>query len=288
MIKQHRTIWIITGCVAIVAAVILTTRQATAPGRDPNQLRVPLLSEEQARELERATLACLDKDPRAQRVVTRRLVEELALLAEQGAHQTAESYYALGVRLFGQPRTNTALRNAEAAYREAIALRPDWATAYNGLGIVLQSMGRLDEAVQAFEKAIALEPEWSRPHNDLAILYRMSGRLDEAEKEALIALELGPDDVAAHNNYGNLLLEQRRFDEAAAAYHEAIQLDPGHPAPYYNLACLASIRNDPEKALAFLACAIVLDERYRDEAKTERHFGNIRGLPEFARIIAGK
>ncbi len=288
MIKGHRTIWIVTGCVAIVAAVILSTRQATAPERDPKELRVPLLSEEQARELERATLACLDKDPRAQRASTRRLVEELALLAEQGRYQTAESYYTLGLRLSGQARTDTTLRNAEAAYREAIALRTDWAMAYNGLGIVLQGMGRLDEAVEVFQKAIALDPEWSRPHNDLAILYRLSGRLDDAEREALVALELGPDDIAAHNNYGNLLLEQSRFDEAAASYHEAIQLKPGHPAPYYNLACLASIRDASEDALAFLACAIVLDEKFRDEARTERHFGNIRGLPAFARIVAGK
>lgn len=277
----------ITGFTVLVAVLVVSTRSAIAPGRPAPRPPVPIVLPEQAHALEKATLACLAKDPRVRRVMTQRLVEALAELAEEGSHQTAESYYALGLRRFAQSSSQQEYERAEAAYLKAIELRPDWAMAYNALGIVNHSMHRIDAAEQAFKRAIELEPGWSRPHNDLAILYRMTGRLDLAETEALRALELDPEDVANYNNFGNLLLEQQRYDDAEEMYKKALEREPDQPAPYFNLACLASIRGETDPGLAYLTCAIVLDDVYRQEARREKHLANLREHPEFQRIMDG-
>ncbi|MBN2310997.1 MAG: tetratricopeptide repeat protein [Candidatus Hydrogenedentes bacterium] len=286
--KQHRTIWMITGCVVLVAAVVLSARQAIAPRTEPKRPPVLITSPHQAEVLVEAMLACLDTDPRARRVMTRRFVEAAATLAEDASFESAETYYALGLRYYGRRKTHGSLRQAEEAYREAIARKPDWSMAHNALGIVLHSMGRTEEAEESFRTAIRLAPDWSRPHNDLAILFRLSGRLEEAQEEALVALRLEPDSVAAHNNYGNLLVELGRLDEAEATYDRARHLEPDQPAPYYNLACLASIRGNIENALAFLNCAIALDETYREEAKGEEDFGPLRSVHDFRRLVYGE
>ena len=52
---------------------------------------------------------------------------------------------------------------AEASYREAIGLKPDYAEAHCNLGNTLKELGRLDEAETSYGKAIALKPDYVKP-----------------------------------------------------------------------------------------------------------------------------
>jgi Flp pilus assembly protein TadD len=268
-----------------MTALFAVSRQTFAPGRARPTQHVDMVdvSDAQARQLVNTMLDCLAQDPAARRRNTRRVVEAVAALAERGTLDTAETQYALGVRYYGQRK----LAAGEEAFNRAIELRPDWSLPYNGLGILLHAANRYDEAEVAFNKAIELDPESSRPYNDLAILMRLTGRLEEAETYAKRALELDPGTLPTHNNYGNLLVEQKRFDEAEASYNRARELEPDHPAPYYNLACLASLRGDAERATALLHTAIVLDVRFREEARDDEDFDAIRDSEAFQRLVYG-
>ena len=50
------------------------------------------------------------------------------------------------------------LEGAEASYRQAIALKPDYVIAHNNLGLALHELGRLDEAESSYGQAIGLKP----------------------------------------------------------------------------------------------------------------------------------
>ncbi len=52
----------------------------------------------------------------------------------------------------------------EASCTKTIALKPDFAEAHNNLGIVLQELGRLDEAEASYTQAIALKPDFAEAH----------------------------------------------------------------------------------------------------------------------------
>ena len=54
------------------------------------------------------------------------------------------------------------LDDAEAAYRAALAARPDYAEACNALGTVLQRRGRLADAAEAFRAAAQYAPALGR------------------------------------------------------------------------------------------------------------------------------
>jgi cytochrome c-type biogenesis protein CcmH/NrfG len=47
----------------------------------------------------------------------------------------------------------------EAAYRDAIALKPDFAEAHARLGSVLLRLGRVAEAERAYAEAVRLHPD---------------------------------------------------------------------------------------------------------------------------------
>jgi tetratricopeptide (TPR) repeat protein len=71
---------------------------------------------------------------------------------------------------------------AEAAqhYREAIAINPDYAEAYDNLGISLWQLDRNEEAERCLKRAISLKPEMATTHFNLGCFLHQQGRRDEA------------------------------------------------------------------------------------------------------------
>ena len=55
-------------------------------------------------------------------------------------------------------RQNRKLDEAEASFKQAIALKPDYVTAYNNLGTTLKDLGRLDEALASLTSDFIKSP----------------------------------------------------------------------------------------------------------------------------------
>ena len=62
------------------------------------------------------------------------------------------------------------LDEALASYTQAIVLKPDYAEAHSNLGID-QTIGRLDEA-SGYTQAIVLKPDLAEAHSNLGTSYR--------------------------------------------------------------------------------------------------------------------
>ena len=110
-------------------------------------------------------------------------------------------------------KQNGKISESLVAGQKSVQLDPQDAEAYYNLGIVMQELGRLDEAEAIYKKAITLKPD-HKTHNNLGIVMQELGRLDEAEAIYKKAITLKPDFSQAIKNKWLLLFSQKRFEEA--------------------------------------------------------------------------
>ncbi len=126
---------------------------------------------------------------------------------------------------------------AEAAYRRAIALDPNYADAHVSLGIVLKNRGKFDDAIGHYQTALRLNPRLASAHANLANALALraeseagagfDGEIDPETVDSLgRAVALDPKNALLHRNYGVMLRHARRYREALAAFNETLSLDP--------------------------------------------------------------
>jgi tetratricopeptide (TPR) repeat protein len=72
--------------------------------------------------------------------------------------------------------------------------------ALNGLGLVCDRQGRLDEAEHYLKQAIAINPNYAFAHNNLGVVYEKMGKKNEAIECYRRALRIDPNYADARNN----------------------------------------------------------------------------------------
>lgn len=125
---------------------------------------------------------------------------------------------------------------AEACYQQILAACPEHYEALHLLGVLENSRGNLDKAENLIRRAISYYGKDS-PHfamNYCLVLQKL-GRFEEAEKYCRLALTQLPNSVQAHFNFASLLQETKRLAEAADRYRKALALDPRHAPSWFNL-----------------------------------------------------
>ena len=139
---------------------------------------------------------------------------------------------------------------AEAAYRQALALQPDHATALQLLGLLARRRGQPAEAESLFRRSLASDP--AQPHvlNNLGNLLAAEGRADDALQVLDRALSLHPTYADAQYNRARVLQGLGRLADAEQAAHEALKCAP---AP---TAALLQLRGQIEADLGQVAAAM--------------------------------
>ena len=109
------------------------------------------------------------------------------------------------------------LDEAEAHYRAAAALDPEFAIAQADLGVFLEERGEFVEAEAAFRAAIRAQPTYAPAHSWLASLLR--AKLTDADLEALHARL--DDPATSDSSRGHLLFSLGQFHDARGEYTRA-------------------------------------------------------------------
>ena len=174
---------------------------------------------------------------------------------------------------------------ALADYNRSLQLRPDDPATLNNRGVIYAKLERYDEALAEFNRSLELRPDHPATLYNRGGTYGKLERYDEALADYNRSLELKPDDPATLNNRGNTYAKLERYDEALADYNRSLELRPDDPAILYNLACLFSLQGKSDDALTYLEKAIHKDRKYREMAKTDKDFDNIRDDPRFKKLI---
>lgn len=153
------------------------------------------------------------------------------------------------------------LNEAEALYREALALVPERVSVLSNLGAVLVMQGRHAEARVLAERALALEHDCAEAHAILAELKRSQQGPQAALADLDRALAAQPDDPDLLFQRSGLLAELGRFDEAVADSTRGLKQRPGHAASRAHHALLRAARGELAPAQAELGALLHHDAR---------------------------
>jgi tetratricopeptide (TPR) repeat protein len=119
---------------------------------------------------------------------------------------------------------------AAADYLAAQELTADHPEGRANVGRFLARRGQLAGAEAAFRSAIDLAPDFLPAYLDLAELHGQDGRDTEGEQllRRALALASAPDEAPIQHALGLNLVRQGRVKEASAALGRAAELDPGN------------------------------------------------------------
>jgi tetratricopeptide (TPR) repeat protein len=118
---------------------------------------------------------------------------------------------------------------AEAAFRRALELEPDYAPAHWRLGAAAIAQGRPEAAARALERALELAPDLQPARLALAQVRLSEGELEGAESLLRELLHEQPEHAQALSTLAQVAMRQGRGDEARRIAERA------EAAPFYNL-----------------------------------------------------
>ena len=114
-------------------------------------------------------------------------------------------------------------------YTLAIGTNPKSAAAYVRLGAALEThLAEREMAVEAATTAVGLDPSRADAWNLLGTLQHSSGKLDLAREAFRSALDIAPDSVDILDHYATVLRAMGRFDESIVTLSSALTLEPEH------------------------------------------------------------
>jgi tetratricopeptide (TPR) repeat protein len=176
---------------------------------------------------------------------------------------------------------------AIAEYTQAIALKSDYAEAYNYRGYLYSEKGDMDRAIADYNRALSFNAKYTDAYINRGYAYGEKGDIDRAIADYTRAIELEPKNAPAYNKRGSLYYQKGDDDNAIRDYSAAIKLKPDYALAYNNRGNVWYSKGDADRAIADLDRAIVLDAKfaraYRNRGSVWRKKGeNERAAADFA------
>ncbi len=172
----------------------------------------------------------------------------------------ADAYNNMGIELEEQSKPKEAIE----AYKKAIAIKPDYADAYYNMGNAFKDQGKLKEAIKAYKKAIAIKSDYADAYYNMGIALQEQNKLEKAIEAYNKTLSIKPDYADAYYNIGIALQEQSKPKEAIEAYNKTLSIKPDYADAYYSMGNAFKDQGKPKEAIEAYNKAIAIKSDYAD------------------------
>lgn len=143
------------------------------------------------------------------------------------------------------------------AFQRSLQLDPASVKAENNLGLTLEGLNRVDEAITAYHKAIAMQATSSQPSEqpflNLATVLIDRGQLSEAQHFLQQAVHIAPNDWKILAQLGRLYTEQGDLAKARNVLERAVSIEPQRGSLHYQLGQVYKKSGESVKAQAEFA-----------------------------------
>lgn len=192
----------------------------------------------------------------------------------------AEAGYREAKHLFDQGQTEKALSVILYLLEEY----PDQPRLLNAAASLYRAEGDFNIAEDYFLAAAKCAPDYVSAYNNLCLLYCENGRHETAAEYARLTLKIIKSSPIPWDTLGLYYLTKGEVKRALEHFLAAYQYDPGYTRAAYNIACCYSRLGETDKALRYLAESLDTERRI-EIAQQDADLANIRGLPEFERVL---
>jgi TolB-like protein/DNA-binding winged helix-turn-helix (wHTH) protein/Tfp pilus assembly protein PilF len=155
------------------------------------------------------------------------LVPELKSLADRAIALDPADGAAYYLRAQLKPDTTQGKTDAEADYRKAFMLAPNYATGVYNYGGLLSTEGRYEEALALMDRAILLDP--LAPSNHYLrgqVLRAILGHWDQAAASFQQAIAIAPDFYPAYTRLAQMRFIEGKLAEAIKLGEKSIAIEP--------------------------------------------------------------
>ena len=199
-----------------------------------------------------------------------RLLKPEAAVAEVGGTKIPAAYeaYLRGRQLRHEGEVEATLREALAAFDEAIRLDPDYARAYAGKANVLTTLAfnaympyetGFEQSRQAAKRALELAPDLAEGLLAMGTIQQVVDMdLRAAAESAERALRLSPGSYDVQLSYASFESSIGQHERAIAAADNAVELDPIAPSAHASLSGVLQSARQYERAERAARQAIAL------------------------------
>jgi len=182
-------------------------------------------------------------------------------------YASEQTHYNYGLVLQGLGKYQQAI----ASYDFAIQLKPDFSTAYNNRGIAFQKLAQYEEAIASFDGALKCQPAYAQAYFNKGVVLQELGQLNESIACYGQALKLIPDYPEAYNNRGLAFAAINQFGEAITNYDQALVWRPDYAEAHNNKGLVLEQCGEMVRAIECYTRAIA----YRpDYAGAHNNIGN--------------
>ncbi len=153
--------------------------------------------------------------------------------------------------------------NSEAvnAFRKAISLDVNLATAQNNLGVALTDQQQSSEAIEHLLIAVELDPSSADYYFNLGDAYLTNNDLSNAADAYQRAYALDPYQLEARSMWAGIALENGELDQAESAWEQVLEIRPDHAYSNKGIGFVKVLKGRYGQALPYLEHALEIDSQ---------------------------
>ena len=134
--------------------------------------------------------------------------------------------------------TQGQLQNALSETTQMLERFPNSVVLYNIAGATNAGLMQFDAAIACYKKALKIKPDYAEAYNNMGVALKDKGDLEAAIESYKEALEIKPDFAEASYNMGNALKDKGDTEAAIKSYKKVLKIKPDYAEAYSNMGCL--------------------------------------------------